>query len=690
MSDAPSLILPSSEQVASEGTVAITNASYTDSFAAGNPGAMSLAISDTSGDLFGYSSMGSSPGNGTGTINFQGSYADVADIINSLTYVATTSTGTDDIHFDIWNQAGVETTGDIPVTIAAADPVDTWNGSVSSDWNDGANWSTGAPPVSGDGVDIPAGTPFDASLTDATLAGETITVSGSATVNFTNVTLDSILQTADAGNIILGGTLTVGAQGTLAPEQGGFLFVRSPGSAVPIVNNGVIEAPAGALLTLNNGGTVTSASVTISNNGLISANGGHVNFDFAPPPFGNAPPETLDNAGSISIANGGDLTLNGTFVGNNVAFAGPGALSLQSSNAFAGGSAVTGFGQGDEIDLFGTAQGAPLSYGNGTLTAGTATSVPLPGTFGVGNFVYEFTGSNQNPERIAYAPSGGPSGLDNPDIAAPGTATVAQGSTLSLSNVAISGSGTADDTMSIEAGTGTLFMNGASGSGTSLLSLGPISESQLNADLASLTYVPAAGATSDMVQIEVAPPAPVATYRQIPITITPDQQSPALSEPANETVAPGAMVAVSGSYSDSFAQQNPGELFIGISDSTGTLTATDASGTAVAGSGTSSIGLSTDYVDVTAILASLHYTAAAGSAGSDTIQFQVWNQAGVETTAATAVTIASAASSAALVPPDFAAQAAALNTAKPTTPPGLTGMFGDPPHPPGLAALFSH
>jgi len=45
------LTLPSSEQIASNATIAITGASYTDSFAAGNPGEMYLSISDSSGDL---------------------------------------------------------------------------------------------------------------------------------------------------------------------------------------------------------------------------------------------------------------------------------------------------------------------------------------------------------------------------------------------------------------------------------------------------------------------------------------------------------------------------------------------------------------------------------------------------------------------------------------------------------------
>jgi hypothetical protein len=104
-------------------------------------------------------------------------------------------------------------------------------------------------------------------------------------------------------------------------------------------------------------------------------------------------------------------------------------------------------------------------------------------------------------------------------------------------------------------------------------------------------------------------------------------------------------VAVSGSYSDSFALSNAGSLFLGISDNRGTLSATDASGDAVAGSGSNSIALNTDYVDLNAILASLHYTAS-GSPGSDTIDFDVWNQAGVETTGNSAVTIGSSSISA--------------------------------------------
>lgn len=652
----PELTLPSSEQIAPGSTIDLAGVSYNDSYAAGNPGQLFLGVSDSSGTLSATDSAGVVPGSGTNSIGLSVSYSDLEATLSSLSYTAAVAPGSDTISFDIWDQAGVQTTGTIPITVASGvDATETWTGAVSSDWNTPGNWSGGAVPVSGDNVIIPAGTPNNATLSDATLTGETITVNGSASVNFTNVTLNSILQTANTGNLAIGGTLIVSAQGTLGPEQGGTLLVNSGGEVVPIVNDGTIQAPADSLLTINNGGTVTSNAMTVTNNGIISADGGNVSFDFAPPPFGNAPPETLTNSGSIVISNSGDLTLNGTFVGNDVAFAGTGALSLQQPNSFAGGSTVTGFGLGDQIDLYGAAQGGPLGYSNGILTAGAAAAIPLAGTFGLGNFESEFTGGAGNAEMIADAPGGGPSGVVQPDISAPASATVAQESTLSLGDVSISSSGTTQDTLLISAGSGTLFMNGATGSGTSHLSLGPTPESQIDADLASLSYVPAAGATADTVEVQVSPPAPVTTSREIPITVTSGGGSggPTLNEPSSETVAAGAAVAVGGSYSDSFAQNSPGELWVGISDGSGTLGTTNASGATVAGSGTNSIGLSADYVDVNAILAGLHYTAG-GAAGSDTIQFQVWNQAGAETTWSTAVTIDPPATGAAISRVDFA------------------------------------
>ncbi len=647
----PVLILPPFEQVFSNGTVAVTGASYADSFAQSNPGAMFVSISDGSGLLHGYypapgssSSQTVAPGSGAHTITFTGSYANVDAIIKSLTYAATTAAGSDDIHFDVWNQAGIQTTGDVPISIGSTASADTWTGTTSSDWNLGANWSTGATPGSGSSITIPSTTPYNASLSNATLTGETITLTNGPVVDFTNVTLDSWLR--GSGTVTTNGSLTVGTQGSLDPGSSGTLTVNTAGSMVTIINDGTIATSPGEILTLDNGGSVFSSNTTLVNNGVIAVNGGHLNIEDAPPPFyGNIAPEVLINSGTVTLGNAGNLELNGTFQGGDVRFTSPATLDVESSMAFAGGAAITGFGHGTQIDLLGPARGGTLAFAGGTLdvigsSGSIIQAIPFIGSYTLGNFELESLGGSSNPSIIAYAPDGGPSGVVQPDIVAPATAMVAQGATLTLGNVSITNTGSASDSLSIDAGSGTLFMNGATGSGTSHLSLGSTAPAQINADLASLTYVPAAGATADTVTVTAFPPAPLQTERTIPITITSSSGSPALAEPSSETVVAGATQAVSGSYSDSFAASNPGFMYLGITDTSGALSATDASGHVVPGSGSNRITLNTDYADANAVLKSLTFTAGS-TAGSDNISFDVWNQKGTETTASVPITVTS-------------------------------------------------
>ena len=123
-------------------------------------------------------------------------------------------------------------------------------------------------------------------------------------------------------------------------------------------------------------------------------------------------------------------------------------------------------------------------------------------------------------------------------------------------------------------------MDGASGSGSHTVTVQSATADQIAADLATLAYVPAAGTSSDVgVVIIAVPPAQVTTTRAIPIAIT-TGGGPTLTEPASATISANSKVAVGGSYADSFAQSNPGSLFLAIHDSTGTLDATDAAGNA--------------------------------------------------------------------------------------------------------------
>jgi hypothetical protein len=648
-SSTPALSEPASETVAAGAQVAVSG-SYSDNFAAGNPGALFLGISDSSGTLSATNASGAAvAGSGTNSIRLNTDYADVNAILQSLTYTAGSSGGPDSISFDIWNQAGVETTDTVPVTVTTGvshgGVTETWTGAVSNAWNTAANWSGDTVPASGDTVIIPGDTPNDATLSNATLTGETITLEGSGNsspvVYFNDVTLNSLLQSGNAGEVQIGGTLTVGAQGTLESDANATLTMS--GTAETIVNDGLISGAPGGFLLIYNGPSTATAAANLINNGSIVTDGGTINFASTATFPGSPPVWMFVNAGSVDITNGGGVVLDGTFQGGDVAFNGTaGALTVEQGMAFTDGATVSGFGPGDRILMEEAAagQGGQLGFANGTLEVteqGTLVqAIPLQGSdgFTIGNFEDQTTAGPGNASVVVYAAGGQPSGQVNPDVVTPVADSVAQGSTLALNNVSIENFTTGS--VSIDAGSGTLYMNGANGSGTNSLTLGPTTQAQVNADLASLTYVPAAGATADTVTISAAPPSPVFTTRSIPISIT--GGSPTLTDPTSETVAASGTIAVDGSYSDSFAAGNPGSLFLGISDSTGTLSAVNASGQTVAGSGTNSIAVQTDYVDVNAILASLHYTAGASS-GSDTIRFDVWNQAGVETTASTAVTI---------------------------------------------------
>jgi hypothetical protein len=641
----PLLLLPPPEQVVSSDTIAIAGASYTDSYAPGNPGAMFVRITDGNGQLYSSypadagATRAAAPGSGSHAITFNGSYADVQAIIAGLSYVGTTA-GADDIHFDIWNQAGIETTGDVAVSVGSIAAIDNWTGAASVFWNAGANWSAGRPPKSGDHVTIHGGTPFNPSLIKLVLAGETITLADNAVVDVTQVTLDSLLQ--GNGTVTLHSALTIGTAGSLSPGTGGAIELNTGGAAARIINQGTIATTPGASLHIDNGGTVIGNHGTLVNQGLIAVDGGALDFALADPRAADSmPTDVLVNAGTVAISGGGLLWLNGTVSGGAVAFNGTGTLALEQSMAFANGAAVSGFGAGDAIELFAGARGNSLVFAGGTLdvlavNGNVVEAIPFIGGYGLGNFELETIFGAGNPQIIAYVPDGGSSGgVAQPDIAAPALASVAQGATLSLGQVSISNLAATSDSIAINAGSGQLFMNGATGSGTSHLTLGPTTAVQINAELASLTYVPAAGASADTIAVTATPPVQVSTTRWIPITIS---SGPRLTEASGETVAANATVGVNGSYSDDYAAGNPGNMYLSITDDSGILSATDALGHAAPGSGSSNITVQSSYVDVGAILASLHYTAGA-RAGSATIHFDVWNQAGVETTADTAVTI---------------------------------------------------
>src|SRR5262245_60343305 len=104
---------------------------------------------------------------------------------------------------------------------------------------------------------------------------------------------------------------------------------------------------------------------------------------------------------------------------------------------------------------------------------------------------------------------------------------------------------------------------------------------------------------------------------------------PTLKLPQYKQVSGNGSDYMSGiTYMDSDAAANPGVMYLSISDSSGTLSASYA-GTALPGSGTNTITVSATYDVISAALSSLTYTSHIAS-GSDIISFDVWNQYGVE------------------------------------------------------------
>ncbi|HEX5870486.1 MAG TPA: Ig-like domain-containing protein [Longimicrobium sp.] len=91
----------------------------------------------------------------------------------------------------------------------------TWNGSVSADWSNGANWNGGYAPVAADSAIIPAGTPSNPALTaTVALGGLTVADVATLTLGTHNLTLGANLLTGTTGGVVGGGAGVLDLNGT--------------------------------------------------------------------------------------------------------------------------------------------------------------------------------------------------------------------------------------------------------------------------------------------------------------------------------------------------------------------------------------------------------------------------------------------------------------------------------------------
>jgi len=385
------------------------------------------------------------------------------------------------------------------------------------------------------------------------------------------------------------------------------------------------------------------------------------------PVTGTSAIQTSSNAASIGVSLGADPLL--------IEIVPAGTTGTTSSGSTGSGSSTTGTTTGT-----GSTTTTGTTIGSGTSTTGSGSGTTTTTTTGTSG-----TSTTSSGSTTATTPTG-------PAVTLPGSETTTVGSTVAISGVSIADAFAASNpgslALTVSATTGDIAMKGANGialagSGTHTIAVSG-TLAQINADLATLTYTAASSAGSDSISIDIWDQAGLEADKSVSVTIsTPTSSSssssssststssssssssssstttppttgsgsttgstttttptgPTLALPASESVTISSKTAIAGvSVTDAFAASNPGSLSLTVSAGSGDVTMTGANGAALAGSGTHTISVSGSLAQINADLATLTYSAAS-SAGSDAISLDVWDQAGLEATKTTSVTV---------------------------------------------------
>ncbi|MGC8991224.1 MAG: hypothetical protein ACP5MD_14005, partial [Verrucomicrobiia bacterium] len=255
-------------------------------------------------------------------------------------------------------------------TLAAADF--TWNGSVSSSWQESANWSPAGVPSAADTVTVPGGKkPIDLTNTwqvaAFNLAGGTVQGSGTLTVTSAFAWTAGKLSGSGRLQIPVGATLTISGvsskdlvgwslevSGTARWEGTGSIS-SGQGATVNVEPTGLFEISSDQILYFNWGGNAT----------------------------------VFNNAGIVR-----KTAATGTTTFYEVVFNNSGTLAVQT-----GTLRLTGGGTG--TGLYSVSAGATLDFGGGTHTLSSASSITGDGTLNVSggkvthNGNYQVTGTTK-------------------------------------------------------------------------------------------------------------------------------------------------------------------------------------------------------------------------------------------------------------------------------------------------------
>ena len=423
-----------------------------------------------------------------------------------------------------------------------------------------------------------------------------------------------------------------------------------------LTNSNDVQVGSGGLsssATLDARGLLNTGQIAIqgnsaANRGVLLVTGGATNdgvinlYGFAQLDIGG----TLSPTSTAKIVIGANAELElGAAASGSVVFNGTGAdLKLDAPAGFTG--TIDGFTPGETIDLANTTATLAAVSG-GTLTVGLSGGGTLawaqPGDFTGENVVVTQEGGDSDLSLVA--------GSDIPPaLTVPGTLLADATEARSIPGVSVSDSASAGlgetitvtltDTLgqlsantNVGGGGGTITGSG----GTTLTIAGLLA--QVNADLTTLTYLaPISG--GDTIDVNAndgrggeSPQATVAVDVVVP---TP----PVINAPSSAIVTAGTALSL-GTFSVTDADNGP--MSLTLSDTTGTLSASQSGAGTVTGSGTDDLILSGDPADINAELATLAYFGASpgvdyNATAQDTVSL-VATEAGKSSTQTTAVTI---------------------------------------------------
>ncbi len=271
------------------------------------------------------------------------------------------------------------------------------------------------------------------------------------------------------------------------------------------------------------------------------------------------------------------------------------------------------------------------------------------------------SGSDYSTGGNGTVQSSAPNPPADPSLSCPANVADTYGTTIAIPNIVFTNSFSASNagqaSLDVSCSYGTLSAkdasnNAVSGSGTNHIRFAP-HYADLKAALASLSYTAPNSGSTDAVTITIYDQqgrnfTVVATMQLS--AISPGMYSgsdystggngtvqssapnppadPSLSCPANVTDTYGTTITLPNIvFTDSFSASNPGQASLDVSCNYGTLSAKDASGNAVSGSGSSHIRFAPRYADLRAALASLGYTAP-GSGPNDAVTITIYDQQG--------------------------------------------------------------